>query len=310
MNKCRIYTILICGIPAIGKTFLSKKIVEFCKGKKVGLNCVHMSFDNISNINQDNYFKFKEMRDGFVNDYKMTINSVISKDESALIILDDNFYLKSMRKKIYQSMNDIIDNKERSSSFDWFYGEIFLQYSDIQYILTQNEERKEKIPNEIISKMNTLFEYSSPYLSNPNSTFTLSINNKNLLQEMNYEDLLTQIEKCCLIKREKVSNIKNEIISKDIQAQFIDLVELKLRQSINQFMKTNKNKTINGKVISNKKKEYMNIIISHIHNIPSQESISDAQLNDILTSLQCNQYTDELSNKIINYYINVFIFNR
>ena len=76
MNKCRIYTILICGIPATGKTFLSKKIVEFFKGKKVGLNCVHMSFDNISNINQDNYFKFKEMRDGFVNDYKMTVNPI------------------------------------------------------------------------------------------------------------------------------------------------------------------------------------------------------------------------------------------
>lgn len=310
MNKCRIYTILICGIPATGKTFLSKKIVEFCKENKLGLNCLHMSFDNISNINQENYFKFKEMRDGFVNDYKMTVNSVMTKNESALIILDDNFYLKSMRKKIYQSMNDIIDNNERSSSFDWFYGEIFLQCSDIQYILTQNEERKEKIPNEIISKMNTLFEYSSPYLSNPNSTFTLSINNKNLLQEMNYEDLLTQIEKCCIIKREKVNTIKNEIISKDIQAQFIDLVELKLRQSINQFMKTNKNKSINGKVISNKKKEYMNIIISYIHNIPSQESISDAQLNDIVISLQCTQYTDELSNKIINYFINVFIFNR
>ena len=158
--------------------------------------------------------------------------------------------------------------------------------------------------------MNTLFEYSSPHLSNSNSTFTLSINNKNSLQQLNYEDLLTQIEKCCIIKREKVNTIKNEIISKDIQAQFIDLVELKLRQSINQFMKTNKNKSINGKVISNKKKEYMNIIISHIHNIPPQASISDAQLNDIVTSLQCNQYTDELSNKIINYFINVFIFNR
>ena len=88
MNKCRIYTILICGIPAIGKTYLSKKIVEFYKGNKVGVNCLHMSFDNITNINQDNYFKFKEMRDDFVNKYKMTINTAINKDESILIIND------------------------------------------------------------------------------------------------------------------------------------------------------------------------------------------------------------------------------
>ena len=310
MNKCRIYTILICGIPAIGKTYLSKKIVEFYKGNKVGVNCLHMSFDNITNINQDNYFKFKEMRDDFVNKYKMTINTAINKDESILIILDDNFYLKSMRKKIYQSMNDIIDNEERSGSFDWFYGEIFLQCSDINYILTQNEERKEKIPNEIITKMNTLFEYSSPYLSNPNSTFTLSINNKSLLHQLNYEELFTQVEKCCLIKREKGKSIQSEIISKDSQAQFIDLIELKLRQSINQFMKTNKNKSINGKVISNKKKEYMSILISHIHNLPTKESITDTEMRDILTVLHSNQYSDELSNKIINYFINVFIFNR
>ena len=52
MNKCRIYTILICGIPAIGKTYLSKKIVEFYKGNKVGVNCLHMSFDNITNIEE------------------------------------------------------------------------------------------------------------------------------------------------------------------------------------------------------------------------------------------------------------------
>ena len=28
MNKCRIYTILICGIPDIGKTYLSKDATE------------------------------------------------------------------------------------------------------------------------------------------------------------------------------------------------------------------------------------------------------------------------------------------
>ena len=81
-------------------------------------------------------------------------------------------------------------------------------------------------------------------------------------------------------------------------------------KSINQFMKTNKNKNINGKMISTKKKEYMNIIISFINNSSNKVSINDTLFYDIVTSITSNQYTEELNNKIINYFIKSFIFNR
>lgn len=310
MNKFRIYTILICGIPAVGKSYLSKKLVKFYKETKYGMNCVHLSFDNITNINKDNYFQFQEMRDDFVNAYKETINKAIDKEENCVVILDDNFYLKSMRKKIYQSMNEIIDNKERSDLFEWFYGEVFIQCNDIKYALGLNEERKEKIPKELIEKMNLLFEYSSPYLNNSNLILTISISNKDSLNQINFEELKKNVEQYCQIKKEKKNTIQCEIIKKDTKAQFIDLIELNLRQSINQFMKTNKNKNINGKMISTKKKEYMNIIISFINNSSNKVSINDTLFYDIVTSITSNQYTEELNNKIINYFIKSFIFNR
>ena len=108
-----IFIVLIGGIPGIGKSFLSEKI---CEEYKDCFDIKYLNFDKIENINKDNYLQYQQMR----NDYLLKIKEIFNEinnginNKSLLVILDDNFFLKSMRIKIYNAL--IVTN--RIASFD------------------------------------------------------------------------------------------------------------------------------------------------------------------------------------------------
>ena len=117
-----IFIILIGGIPGIGKSFLANKIIEY----KNEYEIKYLSFDSVENINKDNYFQFQQMRDDYLKKIKEIFDNINTINaQSLLIILDDNFFLKSMRKKIYNSLiNKII--KLNSNNAQFYYIEILL----------------------------------------------------------------------------------------------------------------------------------------------------------------------------------------
>ena len=95
-----IWVMMVGGVPGVGKTFLSKRILNEYNNI---FDILYLNFDMIENINGDNYLQYQQMR----NDYLLKINDIFSnidnhiKSKDLLVILDDNFFLKSMRKKIH-----------------------------------------------------------------------------------------------------------------------------------------------------------------------------------------------------------------
>ena len=187
----KVYTFLICGIPAIGKSFFCEKLIEEIK-KENQLNynfeVIHLSFDNIENINQNNYLQFQQMRDDFLKKYNETIDFCFKNinNKNFYIILDDNFFLKSMRKKIYNLLIDKIfqyQNKNNNC-----YLEIFLKTNNLDYVIKNNENRKDKIPNNIILRMNEMFEYDSPYIKNKNHKIIV-VENSNTFDNVNFKEI-------------------------------------------------------------------------------------------------------------------------
>ena len=130
-NAKKIFILLIGGVPGIGKSFLSKKIIEFNNEFEIK----YLNFDAVENINKDNYFQYQQMRDDYLNKIKEILESINTiATQSLLIILDDNFFLKSMRKKIYNSLIDKIIELN-NDNLVFYYLEILLKPSDLNYCL-------------------------------------------------------------------------------------------------------------------------------------------------------------------------------
>ena len=279
LDTNNIFIILIGGIPAIGKSYLSSKILSEYKDI---YTLKYLNFDLIENINKDNYLQYQQMR----NDYLLKIKEILNdpninnnnnNSKPLVIILDDNFFLKSMRKKIYNSIFDkFFESKSIKNNIKYYFLEIFLKPKDLNYCLTMNKKRNnnEMIPDDIIINMNNIFEYNSPYL-NKNQSIILEINNEESLKHLNIiKDIFNNKEKY-VIKQKEYEEKDKIIIEKDNKAKLIDNIEDLVRKEISEILKSNKNNRKKGKEISIHKKEYMKIIMNTIKKINSENNITN-----------------------------------
>ena len=249
-NKTCIFTFLICGIPGIGKSYFCQKLIKDIEEKnKKNFEIYYLSFDKIENINENNYLQFQQMRDDFLIIFNEKINYCLENlnHKNYMILLDDNFFLKSMRKKIYNSFIDKIFQFKKNDNYNFFYSEIFLKCNNLEFVLNNNKKRKEKIPENIIKRMNEIFEYESPYIKNTNQKIIL-IENEKSLENFDFNEIL-KFENPI----ERKNNIEKKIIEKNNKAKLIDNIEIIIRKKISQIMKEKKNKK-EGKNISLKKK--------------------------------------------------------
>jgi len=280
LDTNNIFIILIGGIPAIGKSYLSSKILSEYKDI---YTLKYLNFDLIENINKDNYLQYQQMR----NDYLLKIKEILNdpninnnnnnNSKPLVIILDDNFFLKSMRKKIYNSILDkIFESKNIKNNIKYYFLEILLKPKDLNYCLTMNKKRNnnEMIPDDIIINMNNIFEYNSPYL-NKNQSIILEINNEESLKNSNIiKDIFNNNEKY-IIKQKEYEEKDKIIIEKDNKAKLIDNIEDLVRKEISEILKSNKNNRKKGKEISIHKKEYMKIIMNTIKKINNENNITN-----------------------------------
>ena len=273
LNEQNIIILLIGGIPGVGKSYLSNKIIGEYKDI---YEIKYLNFDLIENINKDNYLQYQQMR----NDYLLKIQEILDKqinfvkNKSLLIILDDNFFLKSMRKKIYNAIIDKIfqNNINNNNLINFYYLELLLKPNDIKYCLKMNSKRNniQKIPNDIIINMNNIFEYNCPYI-NKNQNIILHINNEDNLNNLNVIKEIFKNKEKYIIKQKEKDNKERKIIDKDKKAKLIDDIEDIIRKEINNIFKSNKYNKKKGKEISIYKKEYMKLIINYIRNINNND---------------------------------------
>ena len=300
-NKTCIFTFLICGIPGIGKSYFCQKLIKDIEEKnKKNFEIYYLSFDKIENINENNYLQFQQMRDDFLIIFNEKINYCLENlnHKNYMILLDDNFFLKSMRKKIYNSFIDKIFQFEKNDNYNFFYSEIFLKCNNLEFVLNNNNKRKEKIPENIIKRMNEIFEYESPYIKNTNQKIIL-IENEKSLENFDFNEIL-KFENPI----ERKNNIEKKIIEKNNKAKLIDNIEIIIRKKISQIMKEKKNKK-EGKNISLKKKEFMKeisnyILLKECSNENLKVFLKNNDINEIITN-------EELKNNFLNFF-NSFLF--
>ena len=300
-NKTCIFTFLICGIPGIGKSYFCQKLIKDIEEKnKKNFEIYYLSFDKIENINENNYLQFQQMRDDFLIIFNEKINYCLENlnHKNYMILLDDNFFLKSMRKKIYNSFIDKIFQFEKNDNYNFFYSEIFLKCNNLEFILNNNNKRKEKIPENIIKRMNEIFEYESPYIKNTNQKIIL-IENEKSLKNFDFNEII-KFENSI----ERKNNIEKKIIEKNNKAKLIDNIEIIIRKKISQIMKEKKNKK-EGKNISLKKKEFMKeisnyILLKECSNENLKVFLKNNDINEIITN-------EELKNNFLNFF-NSFLF--
>ena len=280
-----IFIMIIGGVPGVGKSFLSNKI---CTEYKNIFEIKYLNFDSIENINKDNYLQYQQMR----NDYLVKIREIFRDindfdTKNLLVILDDNFFLKSMRKKIFNTLMDKVIELN-SNLIKFYYLEILLKPFDINYCLKMNLNREKTniIPDNIIVKMNNIFEYNSPY-ANDSQVLILNISNE---ESLNNNKLIQEIfdnKDKYIIKKKKENEIKEKIkIEKDEKAKLIDDIEDILRKEVNLIFQKNKEIQKRGKEISSYKKEYMKIILNCIKNFENEKNIDTENKNELLVILK------------------------
>ena len=276
---------IIGGVPGVGKSFLSNKI---CTEYKNIFEIKYLNFDSIENINKDNYLQYQQMRNDYLVKIKEIFRDINDFDtKNLLVILDDNFFLKSMRKKIFNTLMDKVIELN-SNLIKFYYLEILLKPFDINYCLKMNLNREKTniIPDNIIVKMNNIFEYNSPY-ANDSQVLILNISNE---ESLNNNKLIQEIfdnKDKYIIKKKKENEIKEKIkIEKDEKAKLIDDIEDILRKEVNLIFQKNKGIQKRGKEISSHKKEYMKIILNCIKNFENEKNIDTENKNELLVILK------------------------
>ena len=280
-----IFIMIIGGVPGVGKSFLSNKI---CTEYKNIFEIKYLNFDSIENINKDNYLQYQQMRNDYLVKIKEIFRDINDFDtKNLLVILDDNFFLKSMRKKIFNTLMDKVIELN-SNLIKFYYLEILLKPFDINYCLKMNLNREKTniIPDNIIFKMNNIFEYNSPY-ANDSQVLILNISNE---ESLNNNKLIQEIfdnKDKYIIKKKKENEIKEKIkIEKDEKAKLIDDIEDILRKEVNLIFQKNKEIQKRGKEISSHKKEYMKIILNCIKNFENEKNIDTENKNELLIILK------------------------
>ena len=296
-NKKKIFLIIIGGIPGIGKSFLAERI---CSEYKNIFDIRYLNFDKIENINKDNYLQYQQMRNDYLLKVKEIFNSINNNcvlNKSIMIILDDNFFLKSMRKKIYNLLIDKIIELN-SNIFQFYYLEILLKPFDINYCfkMNLNRENKSQIPENIIVNMNNIFEYSSPYANN-DQVLILDIINEQSINDNLVKEIFNNKEKYFInYLNEKKEKEEKIIIKKDEKSKLIDDIEEIIRKEVNEIFKRNKENKKKGKEISIYKKEFMKLLINNIKNIENNKNEISNNNKDLF---------DLLKNNIINKNFNI-----
>jgi hypothetical protein len=280
-----IFIMIIGGVPGVGKSFLSNKI---CTEYKNIFEIKYLNFDSIENINKDNYLQYQQMRNDYLVKIKEIFRDINDFDtKNLLVILDDNFFLKSMRKKIFNTLMDKAIELN-SNLIKFYYLEILLKPFDINYCLKMNLNREKTniIPDNIIFKMNNIFEYNSPY-ANDSQVLILNISNE---ESLNNNKLIQEIfnnKDKYIIKKKKENEIKEKIkIEKDEKAKLIDDIEDILRKEVNLIFQKNKEIQKRGKEISSYKKEYMKIILNCIKNFENEKNKDTENKNELLVILK------------------------
>lgn len=244
------------GIPAVGKTKYSKELLKLTCEK----NFFHsLCFDEIFKFEEKfENKKWKEAQEKMLNMTKELLENVlkgnypkeleISNQENFILILDDNFYYKSMRYSYLKLCRD----------YKISFCEVYLTCS-LEKSLERNEKRFEKVPEEVIIEMNKKLEipksiYDGEFILTIDTTKDESI-------DFGIREAIKLINLSLLKPLFNESKMKEEISEnsrKETLESILHQSDIKLRKMISEkMMKCKENKALVAQKLNEERKKIL-----------------------------------------------------
>jgi tRNA uridine 5-carbamoylmethylation protein Kti12 len=285
--------ILICGIPGVGKSSFTK-LLKTILTKEYCWEATSISFDNIFiNNSKIDLTKYNDSRLQFYNSFKNKLKENIDNSESPFfMLLDDNFYFRSMRKPFYKLVKE-----QLKSNISITYLEIHLLGS-LDYCLKNNKNRKtdiEVIPDQVVEKMYNCFENFS-FLKN----LVHNIQVTEYIDKISSDDIDTFLNRLSsshddillALKKEEGQKSENKKESKSL---FMEHLDKEIRVKNSEIIKSNKSL---GKELANHKQQFLQLIKSLLYS----KSVTKVPINmdiELLLSIQetCNSIKESNYNK-------------
>ena len=140
--------VLLVGLPGSGKSTLARQL---CERRK---NSVHIEYDQVSTslLSQFDYDELEAWR----RSRTVAVNELGKRlmESASLVVLDDNFHLRSMRKTIYRFCQRYV-----LKGYLLYFGVVFID-TPLELCLEQNVKRESshRVDEDTIRKMSTCME--------------------------------------------------------------------------------------------------------------------------------------------------------
>lgn len=138
---------LLCliGLPGSGKTILAESLKTYFAENGVNAECIEYDM-HIEEIHCTDG-EWKRQRHELLESVRRVAGEFKKSAGKSVIVLDDNFYYRSMRYEVYRIAKE----------FRLGFGQIFL---NLPYDLccSRNSSRPKPVPSEVMSRMKSLFE--------------------------------------------------------------------------------------------------------------------------------------------------------
>lgn len=155
--------ILLAGLPASGKSTLARRLKEeYCRrGEETGRRAIHLEYDELEDsivsqkTEEARREAWNQARQVAVHQLEERLReqfaAVTSNDHShppLLVLLDDNFHLRGMRKQIHRLL---LNYKPIS------FGIIWVQ-APLEKCMERNRDRQRQVPDSVLEKINETME--------------------------------------------------------------------------------------------------------------------------------------------------------